>query len=188
MIFKNNVFFQGVCQGLYWYVITHTKTQFFRALGVPGALQERQISFCCAWGGPLGAAKACSIANFEGNTCHFLIILLFVSSGFGDPPGGVEISCLGQRTAQGPLPKNWTAIWEPQKGGRHPKWAPWDSSKFTKRYACAGFSVFSRISGLFLFRGKLHQTLRLCRFQRFVNQRASSPGKPRGLSIRLSKD
>ena len=81
-------------------------TKLFRALGVPGALQERQISFCCAWGGPLGAAKACSISNFEGNTCHFLMILLFVSSGFGDPPGGVEISCLGQRTAQGPLPKN----------------------------------------------------------------------------------
>ena len=41
------------------------KTVFFRALGVPGALQERSARFFSAWGGPLGAAKACNMAKFD---------------------------------------------------------------------------------------------------------------------------
>ena len=79
---------------------------FLRALGVPGALQGRPVGFFSAWGGPLGAAKACVLAKFEVNTRGFLMILLFVSSGLGGIPGDVQISCLGQRRAQGPLPES----------------------------------------------------------------------------------
>ena len=83
-----------------------SKTKFLHALGVPGALQERPAVLFCAWGGPLGAANACSLAKIEGNTTGFLMMLLFVSSGLGGIPGGVQISCLGQRRFQGAIPES----------------------------------------------------------------------------------
>ena len=62
-----------------------------RALWVPGALQESCSGFFWRQGGPLGAAKACMIANYDGKTNCFLMILLFALSGLGGVPGSVKI-------------------------------------------------------------------------------------------------
>ena len=78
----------------------------FRTLGSLGPSRSAHLVFFSAWGGPLGAAKACNMAKFDGNTGGFLMILLFVSSGLGGVPGGVKISCLGPMRAEGPLPKS----------------------------------------------------------------------------------
>ena len=76
----------------------------FRALGIPGALQERSARLFSAWGGPLGAAKARVMANYDGDLRRFLMVLLFVSSGLRCVPGGVQKSGLEPSRAQGPLP------------------------------------------------------------------------------------
>ena len=62
-----------------------------RALWVPGALQESWSGFFWRQGGPLGAAKACIIANYDGKTNCFLMILIFALSDLGGVPGSVKI-------------------------------------------------------------------------------------------------
>ena len=63
----------------------------FSRLGVPGGLQASSSRFFLRQGGPLGAAKACIIANYDGKTCVFLMILLFALSGLSGIPGSVKI-------------------------------------------------------------------------------------------------
>ena len=64
------------------------------------------FSFFWRLGGPLGAAKARVMANYDGYPQRFLMVLLFVSSGLRGVPGGVKKSGLEPSRAQGPLPKS----------------------------------------------------------------------------------
>ena len=74
-----------------WGALGASSEVCLRALWVPGALQESWSGFFWRQGGPLGAAKACIIANYDGKTCGFLMILLFALSDLGGVPGSVKI-------------------------------------------------------------------------------------------------
>jgi len=93
------------------------KTDGFRASEFHGAFRERVFSFCWRWGGPLGAAKTRVMANDDGYPRRILMVLLFVSSGFGGVPGGVKKSGLEPSRAQGPLPRVCEAILDSKRGG-----------------------------------------------------------------------
>ena len=63
----------------------------FLALGSLEASRHHDHVFFWRQGGPLGAAKACVIANYDGKTNGFLMFLLFGLSGLGGVPGSVQI-------------------------------------------------------------------------------------------------
>ena len=94
------------------------KTDGFRASEFHGAFRERVFSFCWRRGGPLGAAKARVMANDNGYPRRILMVLLFVSSGFGGLPEGVKKSGLEPSRAQGPLPRVCEAILVPKQADR----------------------------------------------------------------------
>ena len=91
------------------------KTDGFRASEFHGAFRERVFSFCWRRGGPLGAAKARVMANDNGYPRRILMVLLFVSSGFGGLPEGGKKSGLEPSRAQGPLPRVCEAILVPKQ-------------------------------------------------------------------------
>ena len=55
------------------------------------------------------------MANDDGYPRRILMVLLFVSSGFGGVPGGVKKLGLEPSRAQGPLPRVCEAILEPKQ-------------------------------------------------------------------------
>ena len=57
------------------------------------------------------------MVNDNGYPQRILMVLLFVSSGFGGVPGGVKKSGLEPSRAQGPLPRVCEAILEQTQGG-----------------------------------------------------------------------
>ena len=57
------------------------------------------------------------MANDDGYPRRILMVLLFVSSGFGGLPEGVKKSGLEPSRAQGPLPRVCEAILEQKRGG-----------------------------------------------------------------------
>ena len=61
------------------------------ALGSLEASRHHDHVFFWRQGGPLGAAKACVIANYDGKTNGFLMFLLFALSGLGGVPGSIKI-------------------------------------------------------------------------------------------------
>ena len=187
MVFKNNLFLKGRAPWALMIFDNTWKTWFLRALGVPGALQERPAGFFSAWGGPLGAAKACSLAKFEGNTCVFCDSA-FRLNRFWRPPRERWHFMFGAKEGPGTPSEKLNSDLGAPKGKKTPQTGTLWFEQVHQTLRLCRFQRFRRISGLFFVRGKLHQTLRLCRFQRFANQRKSSPGKPQGLSIRLSKD
>ena len=94
------------------------KTDGFRASEFHGAFRERVFSFCWRPGGPLGEAKARVRANGDGYPRRILMVLLFVSSGFGGVRGVVKKSGLEPSSAQGPLPRVCEAILVPKQADR----------------------------------------------------------------------
>ena len=58
------------------------------------------------------------MANDNGYPRRILMVLLFVSSGFGGVPGGVKKSGLEPSRAQGPLPRVCEAILDPKQADR----------------------------------------------------------------------
>ena len=113
MIFKKTYFSREGSRG----VQDEFKNDGFRASEFHGAFRERVFSFCWRRGGPLGAAKARVMANDNGHPRRILMVLLFVSSGFGGVRGGVKKSGLEPSRAQGALPKVCEQILGPKRRG-----------------------------------------------------------------------
>ena len=63
------------------------------------------FSFFWRLGGPLGAAKARVMANYDGYPQRFLMVLLFVSSGLRGVPGGVNKIWFGAKQGPGTPPE-----------------------------------------------------------------------------------
>ena len=65
------------------------------------------------------------MANDDGYPRRILMVLLFVSSGFGSVPEGVEKSGLEPSRAQGPLPRVCEAILVPKQADELKKVEIW---------------------------------------------------------------
>ena len=73
------------------------------------------------------------MANDNGYPRRILMVLLFVSSGFGGVPGGVKKSGLEPSRAQGPLPRVCEAIWGAKRRGVLHKNEIWEVARRSAR-------------------------------------------------------
>ena len=75
------------------------------------------FSFFWRLGGPLGAAKARVMANYDGYPRRILMVLLFVSSGLRGVPGSVTKIWFGAKQGPGTPPEKLNSDFEPKQGG-----------------------------------------------------------------------
>ena len=73
------------------------------------------------------------MANDNGYPRRILMVLLFVSSGFGGLPEGVKKSGLEPSRAQGPLPRVCEAILEPKQTDSALKNEIWEVARRSAR-------------------------------------------------------